>query len=67
MFLMDFILENGKKIDSLSNTNSFYDYSKNESIENSESKGLEAILTVCVVILSQKTKSYHQKMNSRKN
>jgi hypothetical protein len=61
--LMDFIVENGKKIDSLI-TQTFYDYSK-KSIENLDSRVLESYLNL-LVILSQKLKlspnEFHEKL-----
>lgn len=61
--LMNFIIENGKKIES-SITQTFFDYSK-KSIENLESRVLEFYLNL-LVILSQKlkisTSEFHEKL-----
>jgi hypothetical protein len=61
--LMDFIVENGKKIGSLT-TQIFYDYSK-KSIENLDSRVLESYLNL-LVILSYKLKlspnEFHEKL-----
>lgn len=61
--LMDFIIENGKKIDS-SIIQKFFDYSKNK-ISNLDERVLESYLKL-LVILSQKLKvspsEYHEKL-----
>lgn len=61
--LMDFIIENGKKIDS-SITQKFFDYSKNK-ISNLDERVLESYLKL-LVILSQKLKTspseFHEKL-----
>ncbi|WP_141841370.1 DUF7380 domain-containing protein [Flavobacterium branchiophilum] len=61
--LMDFIIENGKKIDS-SITQKFFDYSKNK-ISNLDERVLESYLKL-LVILSQKLNSspseFHEKL-----